>query len=291
MESSDVRFGHVTRARRLLAMLEPLVDLLRTGDAREAMRDLFELTARSAVVRQNDALAHAIRAVEEGCARNIAVVIRPAVEELVTISYLMTIPRADASEFISTKMAMDIGDALDAQNRLFVNPLDAAFGIPPVRPADRAAAQARMVTLATRHGWPIRARSTNAISYGPTMSWMAREVGRGDLYEYLYGAASRLVHFSPTELLRRCWFNGENRLSIGGDELERWWASFAVGWGSVLLAETVAVALELLGALDIEHPPPEGLGDLVTACKANIPPLVTLGELNLDLPQQRSSGS
>jgi hypothetical protein len=285
-----VRFGHVTRARQLVASLDPVLNLMRSGDVREAMGDVLELTSRSAVVRQNDALAHAVRAAEEERARNIASLVRPAVEELVTITYLMTLPRADACEFILVKMGMDIGDALETQNRLFTNPRDAAGRLPPLASADRVALQQRMLALANRYRWPIRGKGMNARSHGPAIAWMAREVGQADLYDYLYGAASRLVHFSPTELVRRCWFDANGNLTIGGHELERWWASFAVGWGTVLLAETVVLTLELLETLDVE-PPPKHLGHLIAECKANIPPLVTLGELNLDPSQQRSRGA
>lgn len=280
MDENDVRMGHLTRGRQLLALLNPIVEAMCAWDAQEAMSDQLELVVRSAIVRQNDALSHAVRAVEEESAHNVAALVRPAVEELITISYLATLPRADAGRFLMLKMGIDLGEALEVQNRLFKNEKDAASQIPPMDPERQASIRAEMVTLATKYGWRVRGKGAKAISHGPSMGWMAHETGRRDLYDYLYGGASRLVHFSPTELLRRCWFDSEGSLSISSQYLERWWASFALGWGSVLMAETVAVAIEVV-TLDVtQSPPGDHLALLVEECRSNVPPLVTLSELN-----------
>jgi hypothetical protein len=284
VDPSDVRGDHVTRARQLLIFLDPVVDALRSGDAQEAMQNWVELVARSAVVRQVDALAHAIRAVEEETARNVAGLVRPAVEELITLTYLKGLPSQDAGSFLLTRMQLDVAEALETQNRLFTNLDDTVPRIPPTSAARIDALKAQMLTLANRYGWPIKGKGASAVYYGATMGWMARETGQRELYDYLYGAASRLVHFSPTELMRRCWFDRDSNLAIGGHQLEQWWASFALGWGSILLARSTAVALELC-TTDIEFPPPDRLQELVEECASNIPPLITLSELNLD-PQQ-----
>jgi hypothetical protein len=267
-------------------MLEPVVDALRAGDAGEAMRDFLELAARSAVVRQAAALVHACRAAEEQAGRNVATLVRPAVEELIALNYLASIDRADAIAYVLLKSRLDVADALDAQHRLFTDSADRPGTIPPIADSERDEVVTTMVELARRHGWPIRGKGDKARSHGPTMAMMAGETGHADLYDYLYGAASRMVHFSPSELLRRCWFDRNLALDIGGDSLEAWWASFAVGWGAVLLAETTAIAIELTGSEVSIPAPPGGLGDLVRECSVNIPVLVTQDELNL-APYQR----
>ena len=119
---------------------------------------------------------------------------------------------------------------------------------------------------------------------------MADGAGETDLYEYLYGASSRLVHFSPHELLRRVWFEPDGTLDVGSGSLERLWASIALGWGVFLLSQTTVLVSQIVQSVDIDEDTLERI--VVTGADAleAIPPLIVLGELNMAPGQPRWPG-
>jgi len=279
----DVRKAHIQRASSARDLLAPVVDDLRSGSAKLAMKNRFELVSRSAVVRQYEALDHAIDAAQAEVAHVVAGIVRPAVEEFVTLSYLSSLPRPDVDEFLWRKLMLDLADSLEKQNRLY-----ASFDVHQAEIRSRPAAETQemqraMVRLAEEYNWPIRGKGESKTSYGPTMRYMAEQTGNEELYDYLYGAASRLVHFSPYELLRRTWFDHSDQLRIGGHDLERWWSSFALGWCTSLLCDSSKLVLEITAIPP--RVPIEQLAELATECKRSVPPLVTLGELNLSPSQ------
>lgn len=50
------------------------------------------------------------------------------------------------------------------------------------------------------------------------------------MYDRIYYATSRTVHFNVIELLRRTWFKKGEPISVTSNHYERYWASFALAW-------------------------------------------------------------
>jgi hypothetical protein len=283
--------SHIERTRRLLALLGDLLEAFAHAPGYAAAMDLPKFCARAAVTRQAESLDAACDAAARGHGFAVASLVRPAVEELVTLRYLLVLGPDDSTQFLSAKLQQDLASAFTAQRRFEgATPWGPEVTLPTEGALDTHAETAtkELVQLGARHGWKIIGRGASRRCYGPSMPLMSDEVGERDLYDYIYAASSRLVHFSPTELLRRGWFDppdGEVRLS--SSNLDSWWSAFGLGWGDVLLARTCAAALELDALPDTQVPsPPEGLEDVVADAAASIPPLVTLSELNLSQPRR-----
>ena len=73
------------------------------------------------------------------------------------------------------------------------------------------------------------------------MSWLAKETGRKDVYEYIYCATSRFVHFSAQELLRLAWYK-PGGISVRSGHFRNYWGAFSLQWGFRLFFES---AIEL----------------------------------------------
>jgi hypothetical protein len=71
------------------------------------------------------------------------------------------------------------------------------------------------VALWAKHRWKL-----NKYSYMPSVRLMAETANLLDLYDYIYAATSRWVHFSPRTLLRMGWGDilerGSRKLKEGG---------------------------------------------------------------------------
>jgi hypothetical protein len=69
--------------------------------------------------------------------------------------------------------------------------------------------------LASELGWPDNRPRLN-------IRFLAEKTGRLDLYDFLYHATSRFVHFKVKELLRRAWGNNEQIIISSRHFAEHW---------------------------------------------------------------------
>jgi len=56
------------------------------------------------------------------------------------------------------------------------------------------------------------------------------------MYEFLYHASSRVVHFSVPELMRRIW-GRPGEMTIASNLYEKYWADFSLYWGGWIYAQ------------------------------------------------------
>ncbi len=102
------------------------------------------------------------------------------------------------------------------------------------------------------------------------------------LYDYLYNATSRLVHFSPGTLLRMAWFDPKDGIKrCNPNAFDRYYSEFARFYSTHLLAAFVTrfkiklrLSAELVSAID------EKLKIVNTLVRW--PELITFEELNVD---------
>jgi len=74
----------------------------------------------------------------------------------------------------------------------------------------------------------------------PSVAWIARKTNSEALYNYLYHATSRSVHFSVGEILRNVWGHFDN-MAFDSTYFSKYWSAFSLYWGWKILAETFIV--------------------------------------------------
>jgi hypothetical protein len=62
----------------------------------------------------------------------------------------------------------------------------------------------------------------------PSTDWIAQRVGMRQLYDYLYAATSRILHFSAGEVMRRGWGSPTGQMSTGEPPVREHLAEFAL---------------------------------------------------------------
>ncbi|AHK31074.1 hypothetical protein OPAG_04145 [Rhodococcus opacus PD630] len=80
----------------------------------------------------------------------------------------------------------------------------------------------------------------------PTGVWVADRVGQRELYDYLYAASSRALHFSVGEIMRRGWVEATGMLVTDKPAFREHLASFALDRLWRLYVETWRVAVPML---------------------------------------------
>ena len=114
----------------------------------------------------------------------------------------------------------------------------------------RAAAEAVMLQLARVQGWEVRDVRGRERSDGPSMAMMAQAGGLERLYDFLYSATSRSVHFSLSELLRCVWGSPTGQMTIASTNFHTYWTVFALYWGAHIFIHLLPNAIDLINISD-----------------------------------------
>ena len=104
-------------------------------------------------------------------------------------------------------MLVENSRSIDAQRQYLGNERIIEYGWPSsyIRFSTEASTMAKrnIEQIATGLGWPnIRSRGRGR---PPTTKWIAEQTDSVSLYDFLYSATSRMLHFSPQEIFRRGW--------------------------------------------------------------------------------------
>lgn len=206
------------------------VDLLQEDvqTALDAMRPLVEAAsyigpgefqgflsvARRAVLRrQFDALEAISHLVGEGRGYAAPPLLRPICEELIWISYVARIDSPDAEELICCRASVEVLELLEAQHAECGPVAMRELGL--LREYERKmeskqTMHARIRALGRKLGWPA---NVTRRAQSPSVSWLAKRTDRKDVYDYIYCATSRFVHFSAHGLFRLAWY-GPGGMSV-----------------------------------------------------------------------------
>ena len=201
--------------------------------------------AKAILARQVESLEAAILLADAGRGYSALPFVRPACEEYLWLKYLLLVDRGDAEELLDHLGREHVLDALRAQENFVGEEETARLGLGGARAryddAVTVRASARQ-DLGTRLQWE---RDTVKRSRVPTTRFVAKAVGELAMYEFIYGASSRHVHFNVAELLRRVWGAGA-LFEVGSGSFARYFTAFALSWTSRLLVKTILVAEPLL---------------------------------------------
>jgi hypothetical protein len=268
-----------------ISATEPLRDALRSPSRRGPGDDIADAVSRSVLVRQHDALSEVGRAVADGRAHTVLGLLRPSLEEFISLSYLGTMDRERVDAYLEARHDQEFLRSIRAQRQFFGDKemVRAGFSKSFLKDCDRRHRDVdkTMVRLAQDFGWPIRTDGERQRSHGPPVELMADRTNRTALYQYLWAASSRSVHFSPYEALRRVIQSEEDGAwSVTSNLLEAHWAVFNMIWSARLFVESVMAARPLLSpgraslTTDIEEvaPPASAAVALIPPFEAGVAP-------------------
>lgn len=156
----------------------------------------------------------------------IAPTLRSVCEDLIFLGFLDKNHKANSDEIITLKLSLDLHESLLAQEALFS---EYRPHQPRVNPGDN-----------TLNVDETEKRLKEIFPYR-TVRKMAKNQELLLLYEFLYHATSRLVHFSPTTLFRMAWFDAEINVSkCAPAALNDYYHKFVTFYSAHLLSTFVA---------------------------------------------------
>ena len=221
----------------VLDSIKPYVDISRDF-AWEPSTGYVELVLRSILVRQYDALdsiSHLVVA-ERGYAA--PPLLRPACEEVIWLKYLTMISKEDANSLLICMTRLEIDNSLVAQDNYAGKQITRTLGLDPYLKGigkRKKVLRNNLKKLAQKLKWNDHSIESGEV---PTLKWLARKTQQDRVYNYLYHATSRFVHFSSMELLRRTW-GQPGRISVRSTHFKDYWGAFALYWGLRLLFDVV----------------------------------------------------
>lgn len=209
--------------------------------------DGFLPLIQSAILkRQHECLSVAVDLVDKSQGFAAVALLRPACEEFLWTTYLAKLQRPDAEQLLVLMGKKEISDSLKAQDGYAGKSVSKALGLNEYITNSEASSKyraAQIKKLGAKLKWEKRTVEGGQL---PSVSFIAKSVGKTDLYKYLYHASSRYVHFSPSELLRRTWGKTGN-VTVASSHFADYWGAFVMYWGVNLLASTYAAICELSG--------------------------------------------
>jgi hypothetical protein len=195
----------------------------------------LELIRRAVVVRQHEALVAVCDLVLERRGHIAVTLLRPACEEFISIRFLRSLKPQEAEDLLLLMVGNELHKTLTVQHKYSGDDLMTGWGLAPYlatamkrQPVNEKALKA----MKKRIGW--------SAGITPSVSFMAKRTNSVDVYELLYYATSRTVHFNVVELLRRAWKKQDGEVTVSSSHYERYWALFSLSWGWQLYAHVVA---------------------------------------------------
>jgi Family of unknown function (DUF5677) len=220
-------------------LLDPIGDL----EWDEAIADPLALAERVSAVRQYEALQAVLVLAEQGLGHLGVAYVRPACEEYIWLEYLNSIDPMRARRLLQQLSLVESARSLRAQQQYMGDVEMIEYGFPAdfvdAIQQESTSAKLQIEELAADLGWPSRPGKGRT----PTASWIARQINSSNLYDFLYSATSRMLHFSPHEIYRRGWGDPSQRatVSLNDPAYTRYRRDFALYWLVYLFIRTCAI--------------------------------------------------
>jgi hypothetical protein len=198
------------------------------------------------IVRQHEAICAALLLAQHGLGHLAVAYVRPACEEYIWLAYLNSIDPHIADLLVGQLMLVENSRSIDAQRQYLGNERMMEYGWPSsyMRFSAEAStvAKGNIEQIATRLGWP-NTKSRQGKGRPPKAKWIAEQTNSASLYDFLYSATSRMLHFSPQEIFRRGWGNPDENATISLDDpsYTRYRLDFALYWLVYLLLHTYQI--------------------------------------------------
>jgi hypothetical protein len=252
----------------------------------DILEDPLLLAEKACIVRQHEALRAALVLNENGIGHLAVGFVRPACEEYIWLGYLNSIDRKKAGRLLLALNLSESARSLEAQRKFMGADEMVAYGFPAA-------------FLSEIESWPTRAKTmikelARELDWPgdkgriPSAEWFASQSGSKELYDFLYSATSRMLHFSPSEISRRTW--GEEGapsvVKLDHPDYVEYRLDFALDWQIYLFARTLAVLKPPSGFELDEHEDAEMMESLKAWADLGKMPLLTPEEMNLTLDKR-----
>jgi hypothetical protein len=161
--------------------------------------------------------------------------LRSICEDLITLKFLLLKIKEDKNEVVRLFMMREVLDNISVQNDFFKKnkPNQNVVGVNNIEELISNNSD-QLKKIWKKHG-------LNAEKEFPKITHMATDAGLIKLYNYLYSATSKLVHFSPHNLLRMGWTQNKksdlHHFSV--NHFKGYYHSFNIFYGSYLFNEFV----------------------------------------------------
>jgi len=270
--------------KQLMHLVRPVIDQVSILSWK-ASDGFWLLVCRCVLRRQFDALGAMVSMVSRGEAHASVPLLRPACEEFLWIKYLQTVKSELREEIVLQKSLIETADSLDAQRAYAGDGTMKELGF-TTRFLDgfieyRQIAQSKLKTAKKQLNWPRRPELL------PSTRYLARVTNEMELYDLIYHATSRTVHFTVSELLRWAWGDAKE-VTISSRHMNEYWAIFSLYWGWRLFFFTfaqIAEAFESAGVF-LQDFSDEALFESLMSEFASLGmvPIITSHEMNLHIP-------
>ncbi|MFI6777329.1 DUF5677 domain-containing protein [Nocardia sp. NPDC050412] len=189
-----------------------------------ALTDVRRMAVNYILRRQLEALDATVVLAKAGLGHLAVGFVRPALDELLWMLWVKDLPQQHAQELLTAMGRSDGIRSLMAQ-RVYVGDAVMQELWYPVAFLD---AQKKQQTLLEGVLQGFRKQYGWQRGVLPSASWVAKQSGHEDLYDYLHAAASRALHFSMGEVLRHFWGDPHGKLGALKPEFREYRASFAL---------------------------------------------------------------
>ncbi|NJL82890.1 MAG: hypothetical protein HC890_07895 [Chloroflexaceae bacterium] len=162
--------------------------------------------------------------------------LRGLCEDVINLKYLIEqVDSADAEALITSWMSQQTSESIEKQENFFQSNRPYQPVLSNVRAENSDSLRSKLSPLKQKYGW----RKDK-----PSVSQMAKACDLNEVYDYLYAATSRTVHFSPSVLFRMGWGpeQPDKPYTFSTSHFNGYYDSFNVFYGSylfILLCDTI----------------------------------------------------
>lgn len=205
--------------------------------------------------------------------------LRGVCEDLISLKFLLNFPIEKRDYFLSNYSIYLLHTSMETQVEFFKSE---KIIQPLVKPADL---QTTITTSQTNIKTFWASNGYNKDKIFPSVEHMAVDSKLKILYDYLYHATSRAVHFSPNVLLRTGWYNKGGPVIFSTKNFSSYYNYFNVYYGTYLF---ILFAKSFRKELKLDKNIFKLIKELEIILKGihEAPEIVTFEEMNLQRPDQ-----
>ncbi|MDP9443826.1 MAG: DUF5677 domain-containing protein [Actinomycetota bacterium] len=204
MDDSETMLDRLAaRTEATAEFVDELRNTVGVGDMQwsDVEADYRRLAINNAVRRQLESLDATILLARQGLGHLAVPYVRPALEDLMYLKFFVTLSVEDAQDLFTTMGVWDQVRSVMAQHEYIGTKDMLGLWYPQYfldeAPANRDKYKAKLKRLQKKYKW--------AGGDVPSGAWVAEQAGESALYNYLFAATSRAIHFSAGEVMRRGW--------------------------------------------------------------------------------------
>jgi hypothetical protein len=271
---------------QLLNVFRPIIDDL-SKVVWKPSDGFWSLLCCCVLRRQFDALEAIVNLTHRREGHSSVPLLRPACEEFLWIKYLRALDPAIREAIVLQKSQIEIAETVEAQRLYAGDEVMKQFGFTAKYISglqeSKKRAQTELKLIKIKLKWPIRPE------FLPSVSFIARATNERELYDLIYHATSRTVHFNVSELLRRAWGDA-TEVKITSQKMSEYWSRFSLYWGwRIFFFSFVEVAEDFERAgVSVRNFEDELMFERLMSqfSEPGIMPIVTPEELNLHIPKE-----